>query len=150
MKYCLKISYLLIFIFVVSCNSSTTVEEKPKEESKELTVEEALHLAEKWVAEQGYTADSTAVNKQKIVFEVGEYASDTSKIVKLRHNTLQPQGRVAQEYQGKLGKAWMIGFNYEPPENNIVRVVTMDSIGHIINMQPQDVRYDWMVKGGNN
>ncbi len=143
MKHSLEISFLLIFICIMACK------ETPKKEvgNKELTVEEALHLAEKWIADQGYTTKKVDLSKQKIVFEEGEYATDTSKIIDLRYNTLRPKGLVAREYQGKLGKAWMVGFNYEPPENNLVRVVTMDSIGHIITMQAQNVRYDWMVKG---
>lgn len=106
----------------------------------------AMAIAEAWIVEQGYTDKVYPPNQPHppIQFEKGEFATDSSKILKLRHNTLKAESVGAREY-GEQGGKWLIGFRYTHLENNIVRAVTMDSLARTIVMQTQDVREDWVL-----
>jgi formate dehydrogenase assembly factor FdhD len=110
--------------------------------AKLMTTEKAIALAEKWIAEQAYTNDTTAVKVSKIVFEEGEFASDTMDIVKNRHNTIRSKAIGAKEYGEK---SWAVGFPHINQENNIVRAVLIDSIGENVKMAAKDVRADWIM-----
>ena len=107
-----------------------------------MTTEKAVALAEKWVAEQAYTSDTAAVKINNIVFEEGEFATDTLKIIKNRHNTIRTQAIGAKVYGEK---SWAVGFPHIEKENNVVRAVLIDSIGESVKMAAKDVRADWIM-----
>ena len=107
-----------------------------------MTAEKAVALAEKWIAEQAYTDDTTAIQVNKIVFEKDEFATDTMDIVKNRHNTISKKAIGAKEYGEK---SWAVGFPHVEKENNIVRAVLIDSIGENVKMAAKDVRADWIL-----
>lgn len=109
-----------------------------------ISPELAMLIAETFVVQQGYTDQTIDWHKQPIQFEKGEYASDTSKIIQLRRNTLSPQAIGVREYGDKGGK-WLVGFKPINGDNNIVRAVTMDSLVKILVMQAQNVREDWVL-----
>jgi len=112
-------------------------------DGKTLTKEQVIKVAEAWVASQGYTEQEVDLTKQQLTFEKGEYASDTAKILKTRHNSLNGNALGARKYN--LNR-WAVGFVPIPKENNIVRALTMDSIGANITMQTVDVRADWILE----
>ncbi|OWY17195.1 hypothetical protein C7N43_28975 [Sphingobacteriales bacterium UPWRP_1] len=106
-----------------------------------LTQPEVVALAEAFVRAQGYTDFVPDFTKVKVQFERMEYASNPEGVLKYRHNLLKPKAIGARQYDNKK---WLVGFAYFWEEENIVRAVTMDSIGAIITMQHQDVRIDWV------
>jgi len=106
-----------------------------------LTQPEVVALAEAFVRAQGYTDFVPDFTKVKVQFERMEYASNPEDVLKYRHNLLKPKAIGARQYDNKK---WLVGFAYFWEEENIVRAVTMDSIGAIITMQHQDVRIDWV------
>ena len=115
---------------------------KAEAQARLMTAEKAIALAEKWVAEQAYTNDTTVVNVKKILFEEGEFATDTMKIIKNRHNTIRTKAIGAKEYGEK---SCAVGFSHVEKEKNIVRAVLIDSIGENVKMAAKDVRADWIM-----
>ena len=133
------LSGLFFILFILTaCNSSET-------KLKVITAETAAQIAEKFLVEQGY-ADQKAEVSKKILLETNEFATDTSKILALRHNTINPKSVGVRSYEGEHGKSWVVGFNYVVPENNIVAGVAMDATGQHVRVQKSGVRYDWLVK----
>ncbi|MGB1206352.1 MAG: hypothetical protein ACPG5B_11930 [Chitinophagales bacterium] len=115
---------------------------KAEAKARLMTTEKAIALAEKWVAEQAYTNDTTFVKINKIVFEESEFATDTMNIVKNRRNSIRNKAIGAKEYGEK---SWAVGFPHIEKENNIVRAVLIDSIGENVKMAAKDVRADWIM-----
>lgn len=99
--------------------------------------EDAIIQAEQFIVQQGYTNLPPEVSLLK--FEKDEYASDTSKIISYRKNTLEKKAFAAKQH----GSSWTVGFMYINKENNIGRAVTMDTLGINTIMQPKEVRLDW-------
>jgi len=113
----------------------------PKPQTKDITGGEAIAIAEDWAANQGYM--TKRVTKKGIVFEQGEFATDTNDIVRNRYNSLQPYAFGVRQYGGDEPK-WAVGFQYVHPENNIGRAVTVSMKGDTSIMQPAEVRQDWI------
>ena len=116
----------------------------PKPRTKDISGSEAIAIAEQWAANQGYM--TKRVTKKGIVFEQGEFATDTNDIIRNRYNTLQPYAFGVRQYGGENPK-WAVGFQYVHPENNIGRAVTVDMKGDTAIMQPTEVRQDWIFGG---
>ena len=113
----------------------------PKPRTKDITGGEAIAIAEQWAANQGYM--TKRVTKKGIIFEQGEFATDTNDIVRNRYNSLQPYAFGVRQYGGDKPK-WAVGFQYVHPENNIGRAVTVSMRGDTAIMQPAEVRQDWI------
>ncbi len=113
----------------------------PKPINRDITGGEAIAIAEQWAANQGYM--TKRVTKKGIVFEQGEFATDTNDIIRNRYNTLQPYAFGVRQY-GDDNPKWAVGFQYVHPENNIGRAVTVSMKGDTAIMQPMEVRQDWI------
>jgi len=125
-----KILFLSIVCLLLSCNHSLAPQ-------KGISGEEAIAQAEQFIVQQGYTDLPPQINQLK--FEKGEFASDTSKIISYRKNTLEKKAFATKQHGG----SWTVGFMYINKENNIGRAVTMDTLGVNTIMQAQEVRLDW-------
>jgi len=131
---CHKFICFCCIIFFVGCvNSASSKKEK-------VTNKEAIQKAQQFLIEQGYTNLPASINKFK--FEKGEFASDTSKILGYRKNTVNKQAFAAKQH----GTSITVGFEYINKENNIGRAVTMDTMGINIIMQTKEVRLDWFLE----
>lgn len=137
----LKIKRIIYFIasfcsivFLVRCVSHT-----PDKKTK-ITEDVAIEKAQQFLIEQGYTNLPPSVNKFK--FEKGEFATDTSKILSYRKNTVKKQPFEIKQH----GASITVGFEYINKENNIGRAVTMDTLGINIIMQTKEVRLDWFLE----
>lgn len=117
----------------------TAIPSQPR--TKDITGGEAIAIAEDWAANQGYM--TKRVTKKGIVFEQGEFATDTNDIVRNRYNSLQPYAFGVRQY-GDDEPKWAVGFQYVHPENNIGRAVTVSMKGDTAIMQPLEVRQDWI------
>lgn len=121
--------------------AAKSIAEGKKIRKRAFTKGEVIRAAEAFVLSQGYTDADIDWKANGIVFEESEYASDTADIIAARKGTLQPKAIAARPYgEGK----WVVGFMPVNQENNIVRAITMDSIGTIMVMQTQGVREDWV------
>ena len=107
-----------------------------------LAKEAIIKIAEQYIAEQGYAHYKINIKKKPIIFEPGEFATDTNAIVKLRYNTLKPKAFGARQY-GKDGQ-WAVGFEYVIDEPNIGRVVSVSKTGDKAFMQKDQLRLNWL------
>jgi hypothetical protein len=102
-----------------------------------LSQEDALLLAEKFVAENGYTNTSTSV-KEKLDFESFEFSSHRDELLKFRKNSLRPKA-IGVKRGGRTDKdGWSVAFDYENSilrSRDICRIVTMAPDGSKIVMQ---------------
>ena len=130
----IPIIVLILLLSLVSLLFACNQNVQPK---TSISGKEAIEQAEQFVIQQGYTDLPAELTKLK--FEKGEYASDTSKILAYRKNTLEIKAFAAKQH----GSSWTVGFTYINKENNIGRAVTMDTLGINTIMQPKEVRLDW-------
>lgn len=102
---------------------------------------EAIKMAEQFIIEQGYTDAKPDQSYHLILMEAGESASDSTRILKDRLNTVKRKAIGAKEH----GNSWTVGFMYVNEEENIGRAVTMDTLGTNIIMQANPLRLDWLI-----
>jgi len=155
---------VLILFFLASCNSDSNkakdktlrfnksnwptatypLRDPPvdvSERKKKLGGLEAIKMAEQFIIEQGYTDAKPDQSYHLIVLEKSEFATDTTKILADRFNTVKRKAIGAKEH----GSSWTVGFMFTSEEENIGRGVTMDTIGRNIIMQKNDLRLDWLI-----
>lgn len=143
-------SFFLVFLIFcgIIFSSCHPANDKAKQASgkqirtRALTKEEAIAIAEKFVAEQGYTARQESVNLHKIVFEPGEFATDTAELVKMRRNMIKPKAYGAKLYKKKT--AWCVGFELTIDDENKGKWVGMDTTGEIVIMNKELMKLDWL------
>jgi len=105
--------------------------------SKELTTEEAISAAVKFVQENGYTNDSSLI-KANLDLEFMESKSSRNRILKNRFNSLRSQPIGARTEKGEE-LYWYVAFDYTDDENprKLCRVVSVNHDGSIISMGHQ-------------
>jgi len=130
---------MVLFVFAGCVSSDSGNASKQSERNEMISGMEAIQMAEQFIIDQGYT-DLPVSGNSPIKFENGEFASDTSKIMGYRKNTVWKKAVGAKQH----GSSWTVGFEYVNKENNIGRAVTMDSLGINIIMQPSELRLDWL------
>ena len=136
----LYISIFLLSLVLSSC-SSTGKEKRHKAIAKD----EAIKIATDYVIEQGYTdVPIKQIDPSKIVFEQGEFASDTLDIIKGRHNSIKLPAYGSRAYKKKT--EWAVGFEYIQNYENVGRYVVMDSLGNGAFMSDKQIRLDWLIE----
>jgi hypothetical protein len=106
-----------------------------------LTENEAITLAEQFVAQNGYT-DAPA-NKSKIAYESLERYTDIDKMLDFRKNTLKRKA-YGICHKAKRQRGWTIVFEFKNPnsqtsdEKPVGRAITMDEFGDKIKMEHCD------------
>lgn len=111
------------------------------ERTRKLGGLEAIKMAEQFVIEQGYSDAKPDQSYHLILLESGEFATDTTKILEDRLNSVKRKAIGAKEH----GNSWTVGFMLVNEEENIGRAVTMDTLGRNIIMQPRELRLDWLI-----
>jgi hypothetical protein len=97
----------------------------------QLTQSEAIALAERFIAENGYT--DLSPDKTKLSYETIEWESNVDKMLEQRHDTLERRayGVVSRRKGGEPG--WTIVFRYKHPRDRQTRsngrAVTMNLDG---------------------
>ena len=131
---------------------------------KQLTEAEAIQIAEKFVADNGYTDLPPVQDKTKLSYESID-SSDPDQRLKGRYNTLERKAYAVA--RGNVSKdGWIIVFRYNPNNEQYRRVipnyeqfikgvgraVTMKTDGSNIRMQHQDIKLKGLkvIKGGGN
>jgi hypothetical protein len=102
-----------------------------------LSQDDAVLIAEKFVAENGYTNTSTPV-KEKLDFESLEFSSRRDELLTFRKNSLRPRAIGVKRGSRTDKDGWSIAFDYENSilrSRDICRVVTMAPDGSKIVMQ---------------
>jgi hypothetical protein len=115
-----SIIFLLTFGIILILSSALKDDEK-------ITQQEAIKLAEEFIAFNGYT--SAPADKQRINYELLDEAN-IEKLLKNRHNTLQPKAFYINEREDK----WDIGFL-----STSVNIKKLDSIQLQSNLQGRGV-----------
>jgi len=106
-----------------------------------LTQKAAVALAEKFIADNGYTAASSSPVKQQLDFESLERTDNRAEMLKQRHNTLQPKAIGAKTGRKGSKAGWSIAFAYASwvrGGQDSCRVVTMDGDGSNIRIEHVD------------
>ncbi|WP_431475565.1 hypothetical protein [Massilia eburnea] len=108
--------------------------------SENLTMESAVKIAEKFVAENGYTNLPASSVKQVLNSESVEWASERQKQLEQRFNTLLPSAIGAKTGRKGNKAGWSVAFDYAstPGTLGACRVVTMASDGTDIRVEHVD------------
>jgi hypothetical protein len=125
-----------------------------KDSAKEVVGEQdALRIAEEFIAQNGYTDLPPMEDKSKLSYESIEGGSRPDEVLKYRHNMLQPKA-YGFIRGGRYEDGWTIVFQYQ--KDNLTlrstkedyddyirlygRAVTMDSRGTNIRVEHEDVK----------
>jgi hypothetical protein len=108
--------------------------------SETLTRETAVKVAEKFVAENGYTNLPMSRLKNVLDNERIEWTSDHQQLVAQRFNTLSPVGIGVRPGRKNGDAGWSVAFDYtaNPGAPTVCRVVTMASNGRNIRVEHAD------------
>jgi hypothetical protein len=93
----------------------------------------AIQVAEKFIADNGYTDLPPMSDTSQLAHESIEWQSDAKQMLQLRQNTLERKAfSFSQNRQGgKMG--WTIGFRYKGGTEGVGRVV-MEELGRAVTM----------------
>jgi len=118
---------LIILCFVISILISCG--------TSRLTENEAIRLAEKYVAEQGYTDKKIQIDTAKIEPDIVEQVMLPSGILQMRYNTLKPKA----VFNSKGQRKWTVGFQ-NTRDSTRFRIVRIYRNGKRIEMEHQDLQ----------
>jgi hypothetical protein len=106
--------------------------------NKSLNEHEAIEKAEAFVVKKGYTW--WPISEDKIAFEAIEQSTDTKRLLKTRHNSLEV--RAYGITRGRKGGApgWAVVFRRKDDSASSGRAVTMNLDGSEIRMEHEDFR----------
>ena len=125
----IRATLLLLLLLSLGCKS----------QAKVLSRQQAVHAAERFIVENGYTNLPPMSDTSKLTFESIERYSDPKEILELRRNSLE---RKAYGFvgTGKGKSGWTIVFRYKNLRNSKTgRAVTMDLDGRNKRVQHVDL-----------
>jgi hypothetical protein len=120
--------------------------------SEILTMEAAVKIAEKFVAENGYTNLAESRVKQVFDRESIEWSAAHQDQAAERFNTLQPRAIGAKSGRKNGSAGWSVAFDYTSSDGDRTscRVVTMASNGNEIRVEHVDGERKFFVGFGKN
>ena len=125
-----------VLLLSVNCAYSQSVSNR----TKEITQEEAIKIAEKFIIENGYTDLPPTDDKKKIVFESIEWNSDLEEMLKGRHNTLQKKAYGILKGRKGNTEGFTVVFLYvDGSIKKTGRAVTMDLDGNNLRVEHVDI-----------
>gem|GEM_PF-6588371 len=112
-----------------------------------LNQEQAVAFAEKFAAENGYTAQKP-IKRKKLFLEDGEKFSDITNIIARRSNSIEPRAVFALTKEVNGQSVWSVWFlfieqDYEKQRREIDKIWTVFDFGREVRMTP-DGRKIWM------
>lgn len=111
-----------------------------------LTKQEAVSLAEKFVLENGYTNAPPKNIKKKLDNESIEWESDRAKLLKKRYDSLNKKAIGVREGRKNQNSGWSAAFDIADPQyKSICRVVTMNIDGSEIRIEHVDGKREFFV-----
>jgi hypothetical protein len=139
----MKIIVLLILSlcssFVSHKQQMSFIQKSLQAEQEEINMHQAVAIAEKFIAENGYTKIPVA-DKSKIAFESLEGESDVDAILKSRYNTLQEKAYGIRRDRKADNKGWTVIFRYtDKKQQKNGRAVTMNLDGTNLRVEHQDI-----------
>src|SRR5215211_5728523 len=100
-------------------------------QKRQLSKDEAIRLAEQFIAANGYT--NVPPDKRKLAYETIEWESNIDDILKERHDTIEQKAFGVLPARKSGSARWTVVFRYEHPteqeEGKIGRAVTMNLDG---------------------
>ena len=109
--------------------------------AQSISQEAAVALAEKFIAENGYTKAAPDQIKQQLVFESIERANTRNEMLRHRNNTLQPKAIGAKKGRRGSSEGWSVAFDHASVSRggeDTCRVVTMNAEGSDIRIEHVD------------
>jgi hypothetical protein len=110
------------------------------EPKKQISCDEAVILAERFVRENGYTNAPESALRPQLDHESIEWEADRTAILRSRKNTLRPTAIGIKA----SGGGWGVAFDYVDHPGSC-RVVTMKKDGSKMRMQHQDGMREYWV-----
>ena len=105
----IKIELIYILLLFIGCAST-----------QNLTNDQAIDIAEKYVVEQCYSDEIINLEKIKIDPDILDQYQTPEKVSELRHNLLDSKS----VYSKKVEHGWIIGFKYKDEKfNEIINVI---------------------------
>ena len=102
-----------------------------QQHERPLTQSEAVSLAERFIAQNGYT--DLPPDKSKLTHETIEWESDIDKTLQHRHDTLERRAYGVQSGRKGRESGWTVVFRYKHPGGRLMRsngrAVTMNIDG---------------------
>lgn len=140
-----------LMLFVAGGNASSSPQKQEgkaggRETPVKISTAQAIRIAEKFVARNGYTDLPPTKDKSKLSYESIEFEGSIEKMLKFRRNTLERKayGFLWGKTRGGRGeKGWTVAFLYKDrdkaktPETG--RAVTMNEYGKNLRMQHVDI-----------
>ncbi|MBI4678609.1 MAG: hypothetical protein HY748_13610 [Elusimicrobia bacterium] len=108
-------------------------------EDKAFARDDAIAAAERFISDQGYTAQPAAVSKDALAPDPLDASKDSDEILKARRGALEPKAFGAR-FDSDL---WFVGFGARV--GGRVRGVRMDAKGGGIKMVSQSLQADWLM-----
>ena len=109
-------------------------------QNQELSEEQAVRLAEEFVAQNGYT--ESRPDKSKFAHETIEWTSNIDDLLKQRHDTLEPKAYGIRHGRKSGAPGWTVVFRYSHPsskqEHRNGRAVTMNLDGGGLRVEHVD------------
>ena len=109
-------------------------------QKRQLSKDEAIKLAEQFIAVNGYT--NLPPDKRKFASETIEWESNIDDILKERHDTLEQKAYGVLRGRKSGSGGWTVVFRYKHPTNQherkIGRAVTMNLDGRDIRVEHVD------------
>jgi hypothetical protein len=109
--------------------------------AQSISQEAAVALAEKFIAENGYTKSAPDQIKQQLVFESIERAHTRNEMLRHRYNTLQPKAIGVKKGRKGSNEGWSVAFDHAAASRggqDTCRVVTMNADGSDIRIEHVD------------
>ena len=119
---------LVILFFALACLQANATEP--------ISVESAVKIAERFVAENGYTNLPESRVKEILDNEGIEWSLGRKERLAQRRNTLRPQAIGARKSRKNGSPGWSVAFDYvgQTGNSDVCRVVTMDLNGRDVQI----------------
>lgn len=120
-----------------SATASAEADKAPAQD-KAFTKEQALAFAERFVADQGYTAKPASIPKDKLAADPMDPRGGPDAVLAARQGSLEPKA-VGARFDSDL---WFVGFKTKA--GGRIRGLRMDALGAGAKMVSQSMRQDWL------
>ncbi len=118
---------------------------------QELTQQMAVLVAEKFIAENGYTDLSQTQVKQNLDLESITWERSREELLKSRFNSLKPKAIGVRNGRRDSPKGWSVAFDYSTPSDStppVCRVVTMNADGSEARIEHVDGKREFFAGFG--
>jgi hypothetical protein len=120
-------------------------------DAQEVAQEGAVQIAEKFIAENGYTDLPSTPLKQALDLETVTFQRNREELLQSRYNSLKPKAIGVRNESRGSSQGWSVAFDYNKPIDSTrpaCRVVTMNSDGSEARVEHVDGMREYFVGFG--